>query len=228
MSILVSDAINYARQISQTDSIGLTDTLGLTFASDAQRTFIRDLTARNIDAAQTQEAYTDMVSGQGSYAWPSDMYSLKTIELDYTGTGGMNYVQPHQLDISNIQGTLSFSFLRTNQPTLNPLVDNRGDTYEIFPTPVASASQGIRLFYWLNPTDFVSTSDTIAYPATLDYRCLGEKIAALYAKRLQQAQAEADYDTAYAKRRDDIIRILAPGTQQPIQAQTLQITGWEF
>lgn len=226
--ILVSDAILYARQLSQTDSNGLTDTLGLTFASDAQRTFIRDLSVHNIDAVQTQESYTDLVGGQGSYAWPSDLFSLKTIELDYTGGGGTNYIQPNQVDVSNIQGETSFSALRLNQSTADPLIDNRGDTYEIFPTPLTTISQGIRLFYFLNPTDYVAISDALSYPITLDYRCLGEKIAALYAKRLQQYDVEADFNKSYEKRRDDIILILAPGTQQPIQPTPIELSGWEF
>lgn len=228
MSILVSDAITYARQISQVDSNGLTDTLGLTFASDAQRTFIRDLSVRDIDAVQTQESYTDLVINQGSYAYPSDMFFLKTIEVDYAGGGGNNYLQATQVDVSNLQGSQSFSALRLNQSTQDPLMDNRGDTYELFPTPLTGISQGIRLFYFLNPTDFTATSDVVTYPMTLDYRCLGEKIAAMYAKRLQQTDAEADFNKGYDKRRDDIIKILAPGTQQPIKAKTIQISGWEF
>lgn len=222
----VADIITYARQIAQTDSNGLTDTLGLAFTNDAQNNYIRELLNRDIDAAQTQEAYTSMTTA-GTYAWPDDMYALKTVEVDYTGLGGQNYIQADAIDVSNIQD-VSFDYLRKNQSSSSPLIDNRGDTFEVFPTPLAPSTNGIRIFYWLEPTEFTSTSDSLGYPITLDYRCLACRVAALFATRAKKYDMAEAFNAEFEKRTQDVIRILASGTQQPLKPEPLHITGWEF
>lgn len=223
----VNDVLIYARNLAQTDSNGLTDTVGLTFCNDAQQNIVREMLDRDIDAAQTQESYTSLSAGQGSYAWPTDMYSLKTIELDYTGVGGQNYVQAGTMDVSNIQNQ-SFDQLRKTRPTNAPVVDNRGDTFEVFPTPIISSANGIRIFYWLIPTEYATTASTLAYPMTLDYRCLSARVAMLWCNSTEKFNVAAKCESEYDKRLKQIIQILAPGTQQPIQPQRLQITGFEF
>lgn len=227
MSTLVSDVITYARYLAQTDANGLTDTIGLSFANDGQQNIIRELLNKNIDAAQTQEAYTSMTTN-GSYAWPVNMYALKTIEIDYTGTGGQNYIQGERVDVANIQGNTSFDYLRLNQSTQRPLYDNRGDTFEIFPTPTAPIANGIKIFYFLTPTEYIALNSTISYPLTLDYRCLSARVASLYAMSTQKYDLAKSLDDEFQKRLQQIITILAPGSQQPVKPLPLQITGWEF
>lgn len=229
----VSDAITFARQLAQTDSNGISNALGLAFANDAKDDFITDLLERNIDAAQTSEAYADLTTDNpNTYAWPSDMFSLKTIEVDYTGSGGQNFLPVNQYDVSNIQA-VSFSYLRVNQPITNPLFDNRGDTFELVPIPTSAVTGGLRIFYFLAPADYSSVNDTIAYPISLDYRALSAKIAYLYALSLEKGGMAnpglaTDYEADYQRRLKKIIRILSPGTQQPKQPTPLQITGWQF
>lgn len=224
----VLSAIQYAQQLAQTDSNGIGSVAALGFYNDALQTMTRDLINRGIDAAQTQEAYTDLSTNvPNTYAWPLDMYALKTIEVNWQDQTAQNYIQATAMDVANIQSQ-SFSWLRANQSQTNPLFDNRGDTFEIFPTPAVGNGQGIRIFYYLTPTEAVSVGEAIVYPQTLDYRALSAKMAALYYKTQNDTNMAAVYEQEYGQRVDKIIKILAPGTQQPISPKPLAIAGWNF
>lgn len=228
-----SDIITYARILAQTDSNGISDVAGLAYTNDSQQDFIRELIAHKIDAAQTQESYTATTTNNpNTYAWPSNMYMLKTIEVDFTGSGGQNYLQATALDVANIQNA-SFDWLRLNQSSASPLFDNRGDTFEIFPIPPTASGSGLRIFYYLKPTEYASTATTLTYPVTLDYRALSAKVAYLYALTLEKGGITsgglaADMESEYQKRLKKIIEILAPASQQPTQPTPLSMTGWNY
>lgn len=228
MATSVLSAITYSQQLAQTDSNGIGSTLGLALYNDSLQTFHRDLVNRGIDASQTQEAYRDLTtSSPNTYLWPSDMYMLKTIEVNWQDTTEQNYLQAAPLDVANIQG-VSFSYLRSNQNQNTPLFDNRGDQFEIFPTPTVGNTNGIRIFYYLTPTEAVDVGQPISYPLTLDYRAASCKMASLYYKTQNDTEMAAVYESEYKERIEKIIKILAPGTQQPITPQPLQITGWSY
>lgn len=221
-------AIQYAQQLAQTDSFGIGSVLGLALYNDALQTMTRDMVNRDIDAAQTQESYTSMTTASpNTYAWPSDMFMLKTIETNFQDQQAQNYLQALPMDVANIQGH-SFDWLRQNQPQSDPLFDNRGDTFEIFPTPVVANAQGIRIFYFLVPTEAPDIGTGINYPQTLDYRALSCKMASLYYKTQNDPNMAAVYEQEYQDRIKKIINILAPSSQQPIQPQRLSMTGWNF
>lgn len=225
---VASDILTYARQMSSTDTNGITDAQGLAWANDAIENITRSLIERDINAAQLTEAYvtlnpTDNPPGQ--FAWPADLYALKTVEVDYSNVGGQQYLQAQALDVANIQFA-SWDYLRKNQSTRLPLFNNRGDTGEIFPTPVNATL--IRIFYFKLPTEFTTTSSTVPYPLSLDYRCAAMRVAALYALSLEEETSAANYQKEYERRLGDIINILAPPSQQPIQATPIQISGWQF
>lgn len=225
----VASIITYARQLAQTDSNGISDTLGISFSNDALENFTRALLNKDIDASQTQESYTNLTtSSPNTYAWPSDMFALKTVEINFTDSSQNNYLQAERVDVANLQGRTSFDFLRLNQSTQAPLFDNRGDTYEIFPTPRIGITAGIKIFYFLTPTEYTATSDTVVYPQSLDYRCLASRVAALYAISQGDLVMAKACNEEYQSRLQDIIRILAPGSQQPVKPQKLQMTGWNF
>lgn len=237
MSTLAS-ALTFARAQVQTDSNGLSDTNGIVFANEALLDFHRRLIAAGVDASQLQEAYRDGTVGTGTYLYPTDMFWLKTIELNYVNSSAGDYKVATQVDASNIPGGKSLGWLRTNANGVNPYFDDRGDWYEIFPTPQAShnVTQLIRIFYYLNPTEFTATSNTINYPASLDYRILGWRIAANYlfslgavtgSGRLTFLTGEA-FNAKYEERIKQLIATLSRGSQQPLQATPLQISGWEF
>ena len=228
MATSILAAITYSQQLAQTDDNGIGSVLGLAFYNDALQTMTRDLINRDIDAAQTQEAYRDLTTvSPNTYLWPSDMFALKTIEVNYQDATQQNYLQATPMDVANIQGK-SFDWLRVNQSISQPLFDNRGDQFEIFPTPQVSNTNGIRIFYFLTPTEALDVGTAIAYPQILDYRALSCKMAAMYYKTQNDNEMAIVYEQEYQTRIGKIINILAPSSQQPIQPTPLSLTGWNF
>ena len=228
MATSVLAAIQFAQQLAQTDSDGIGSVLGLSLYNDAKNEMHRDMLAKNLDAVGTQESYRDLsANSPATFLWPDDMFALKTIEVNWQDQSAQNYIQATAMDVANIQGR-SFSWLRQNQPQNQPLFDNRGDWFEIFPTPTASNSQGVRIFYQLTSTEALDVGTAMPYPYTLDYRALSAKMASMYYKTQEDPNMSVIYDTEYKQRSSKIINILAPGTQQPITPAPLAITGWQF
>lgn len=227
----VGDVITYARQLAQTDTNGISDTNGVAWTNNSQTDIIRDLINRGVDAAQTQESYTTLTvptnPAISTFAWPSNMFALKTIEIDYSGTGGRQFIQGGKVDMANLQFQTSFDFLRTNQPSSQPLFTNHGDTGEIFPT-VVSGSCLVRIIYYLTPTSYGSTSATITYPQTLDPTSIGDRVLMYYYRSLEKFDIADKWEASYTKKVNDAINILAPQSKQPIEPEPLQLTGWQF
>ncbi len=224
----LNDILTYSRQLSQTDTNGISDTLGTAFANDAMENMTRTLIERGVDAASIAEDYLTLTVSDnpiGQFSWPSDMFALKTVEIDYSGVGGQNYLQATPLNVANIQFT-SWDWLRANQPTNSPLFGNRGKTGEVFPSPTQNAL--IRIFSFIKPTEFTSTSDTVPYPLSLDYRAIAARVSALYSLSLEEITQMQACQAEYERRLNDIVKILMPPSQQPIQAIPIQISGWQF
>lgn len=228
MATSILSAITYTQQLCQTDSNNIDSVLGLSLANDALQTWTRDMLNKNIDAAQTQEAYRDLsTTSPNTYLWPSDMYALKTIEVNWQDQTQQNYLPAQVIDVANIQNQ-SFSWLRANQSQQQPLFDNRGDQFEIFPTPIVGNTNGIRIFYFLTPTEYTDVGQAILYPQLLDYRTLSCKMASLYYKTQNDTNMAMVYEQEYQDRIAKINRIVEPGTQQPIQPTPLMISGWQY
>lgn len=222
--------LSFARLQALTDSNGLTDANGIIWANEALQDFHRRLITAGVDASQIQESYTSGTVGTGTYLYPTDMIFLKAIELNYSDTQPANYKTAEQVDISNIPGNVSFSWLRLNANAATPLFDDHGDWYEIFPTPTSAhnVSQLIRIFYYLKPTEYTSTSDTVSYPENLDTTILGWRIAASFLYSLGNIEQGMAFNAKYEERVKQYIGTLSRGVQQPIQAVPLQIDGFEF
>lgn len=227
---VLSDTIAFARTQAQTDSNGLTNANGIVFANEALVDFRRRLISAGVDASQLQESYRDGTVDTGTYLYPTDMFWLKSLELNYANSSAADYKTATQVDVSNIPGGKSFGWLRTNANSGTPYFDDRGDWFEIFPTPTSAhnVSQMIRLFYFLEPTEYAAVGDTIAYPESLDYRTLGWRIAASYLYSLEKVNQGDAFNLKYEERVKQLIATLSRGTQMPIQATPLQIDGWEF
>ena len=223
----LSTVLSFARAQSQTDSNGLTNANGIIFANEALLDFRRRLQTAGIDASQLQEAYRDM-STSGTYLYPTDMFWLKAIEVNYGDTNAENYVTATQIDVSNLPNNMSFSWLRDNASTGAPYFNDMGDWFEIFPTPLSSNSQGIRIWYFLEATEYTSVNDTISYPESLDYHIIGWRVAADYYRSLNKFEEALAFDSEYEKNVTKLISTLGMGTQQPLQATPIQVTGWNF
>lgn len=232
----LNDVLTFSRAQAQTDSNGLTDAKGIIFANTRLVDFHRQLVNRGVDASQIQESYCDAVvptAGNGTtLAYPTDCLALKAIEVNYQDTNAQNYIKAEQVDVSNISGQKSFSYLRQYQSAQNPLFDDRGDWYEIFPAFSSgdNTSQAIRLFYYLKPTEYTATGDTIGYPESQDYRILGFGICADYLNSLEKFDQAAVFEQKYQDRVTQYVSTLGRGAQQPIQAKVLDVgnAGWSF
>ncbi len=233
MSTLAT-VLEFARSQALTDSNGLTDANGIIFANSRLADFHRQLVARGVDASQIQEVYCDGViptPGNGStLTYPTDCLGLKTIEINYTDTSAQNYIRAEQVDSANLPNQSSFSWLRQNASTNAPKFDDRGDWYEVFPAFIAgnNLARAIRLFYYLKPTEYTATSDTITYPENQDYRILGWGVAADFCYSLKDFSSGAVFEKKYQDRADQYISTLGRGSQQPIQSTPIQDTGWEY
>ncbi len=225
----VADAITYARQKGQTDSNGISDTIGLSWANSGLIDITREYIKRNIDASQIAESSATIASTDnppGRFAWPGDMFMLKTISVNYQDSNPLNFRQMSKVDVSNLQGSQSVDTLRLNQSTTDPQFTNHGDTGEAFPTPLGSAI--LKIFYYLAPTEYPSVGSTLTYPISLDYRVLGDKILEAYYQSLENFAVADAWGTQAVKKINDAINILGPQSQQPIEPQRLQVTGFEF
>lgn len=226
----LTNVLAFSRAETQTDSNGLTDANGIIFANEALLDFRRRLIAASVDASQLQESYRDTTADVGTYLYPTDMFWLKVIELNYVNSNAQDYKTATQVDVANLPAGASFSYLRNNADRNAPMFDDRGDWYEIFPTPKSTdnLTQTIRIFYFLKPTEFTSTSDTIAYPDSLDYRILGWRICSNYFYSLEKFDQGDRFNLKYEQRVRELIATLSRGSQQPIQANGIGLTGFEF
>lgn len=228
--MILSDVLSFARTQAQTDSVGLSNASGIIWANEALVDFHRRLVDKGVDASQLQESYTDGTANQGTYLYPTDMLFLKAIECNYGSTEADGYRVASQVDVSNLPGGESFGWLRENGDVNSPQFDDRGDWFEVFPTPTTAnnLTRLFRIFYYLKPTLYTAVGDTVAYPENVDAALLGWRIAAMYYYSLNK-MAEGDmFNLKYEERVEQYCATLARGSAQPIQATVLQVTGFEF
>ena len=227
---VLSDALSHARAQSQTDINGLSNANGIIFANEALVDFRRRLIVAGVDASQLQESYRNGTVNTGTYLYPTNMFWLKTIEVNYANTDADNYITATQLDVANIPGGQSMGWVRTNASPSQPYFDDRGDWFEIFPTPTSAhnVTSLIRILYFLEPTEYSAVGDTIVYPESLDYRALGWRIASNYKYSLGKIDEGDAFNLKYEERIKQIIATLSRGSQQPIQSTPLSLTGFEF
>lgn len=226
----LANVLSYSRTQAQTDSNGLTDAKGIQFANEGLLDFTRRLIAQGVDASQIQEAYQNGTANTGTYLYPTDMFFLKAIEVNYTDTTNTNYLVAQQIDQSNIPAGRSFSWLRQNQSTQFPMFADNGDWFEIFPTPTSSnnLTQLFKIFYFLEPTEYTATSDTISYPVSLDYRILAWRIASSYLYSLGDIEKGDAFNAKYEERVSQLVKTLSRGVQTPIQATPIIDSGWQY
>lgn len=230
----VASILAFARAQVQTDSNGLSDANGIIFANEALQDFHRRLVDKNVDASQLTEASITGVANVGVYSYPSNpsILSLKTMELNYADTIAANYKIASQVDVSNLPGNDSYSNLRANANPNFPQYDDRGNSFEIFPTPTSANNLTglIQLFYYAQPSVYSATSDAVQYPEILDPTILGWRIAAnyLYSLGTQRIPDGDKFMARYEERVKQYISTLSRGGQNQIRSIPLQITGFEF
>jgi len=233
--MVLSSVLTFARSAAQTNSNGLTDENGLVFANEALLDFHRRLVERRVDAGGILEASITGTAGVGVYSYPTNpsMIALKTIEVNYVNTTANQYITADQVDVANLPENRSIGWLRTNASTSYPKFDDRGDKFEIFPTPTAThnLTAMMRLFYFTQPSVYTAVGNTVNYPESYDAGILGFRVAASYLYSLQgdgNLIAGDKLNEKYQERVNQFINTLGRGSQQPLQATSLQIDGFEF
>ena len=93
----LATVLSFSRAQAQTDSNGLTDANGIIFANEALLDFRRELITHGVDASQLQESYEQGTANTGTYLYPTDIFFLKSIEVNYTDSNTNNYIQAHQI-----------------------------------------------------------------------------------------------------------------------------------
>lgn len=240
MPVLVSDILTYANSLIQGNA-AISDATGLEFTNDANEDYHLELVKRGVEASEVQEAYRDVTvppAGQGStFLFPDDYLFLKTLSVNNTisptAGGAVNYEAYNKAlpaDISNTQQNVSFEFLRVNQPADVPLYDNRGDWYEVFPTFTSGMNliQAIRLFYYLIPTAYTSTSDTLNYPESANFRTLAYKVVSLYYDSIMDTENSGKWQGRYMGRLERQVKMQSKGEDTAPQPRGLGLTGGEF
>ena len=230
--MILSSVLTFSRTQAQTDTNGLTDANGVIFANEANADFHRRLIDKGIDASQTYEASITGVAGTGVYSYPTNpasVIALKAIELNYANTVQRDYKVASQVDISNLPSG-GFSMLRVDASAFAPYFDDRGDKFEIFPTPTSdhNLTALIRLVGYVQPSIFTAVTNAVNYPEGMDMAILGWRIAALYLYSIGDMEKGAIFENKYEERVKQYISTLGRGAQQPIEATTIRLNGFEY
>lgn len=221
----IQEAIDYARTLARTNSTqALTDSDALQFATEFEREALRQIVKKGKTIKMDETTY-DVATGNGVTTLDDGVFLIRTVEVDLTGQGTFQPCFP--IDNANPPMYSTLQSLRNMQSPSTPLVDFRGDTFEIFPTPTLDVTDGIRVQQYVYPDAYTATSDEVSYPFSQDVYALGYGIASRYL-----APLEADLSVGYAKealkRVDDIVAMIGQGSMIPTkQTQTNPFrSGW--
>lgn len=107
-------------------------------------------------------AKANLVANQSLYGLPTDFRKFVRVELGYESAA--NRIKADQLDIGEIGERTTDSY-----SLADPKYTILGDMYEIRPTPTASVTDGIYLYYIEDPADMTGDTDTTGLPFDYDY-----------------------------------------------------------
>lgn len=231
---LLSAAISYSRTLARDDSNGLTDAVAIQYANDTLMEAFKKLLERRADLF-VQEAKRSITSAEivggaqpGRFLWPSDLWVLKELIINLQDPTSQDlWHTSDQVDVANLAPGYDFEWLRKNQQIQTPVHDNRGDWFEIFPTPLAELAYALKIHYFIAPTPYAATTDQIAYPLNLDANVIAYGIAAKYLRPLKPELADT-YQAKAMEIVDLIIKDIGHGEQHPLDTKGLPLTGAEF
>ena len=238
MATLLSEVVRISREKANTDSNGLTDTKALDFSNEVLVRSRKMLIERGIDAAPQKETLLSIVDGGTAISYPGDMFYIpKFMELNWWDTSKQNLWRPiDKVEESNLPQGVSLSWLRINQPSDNPLVDFKGEIFEIYPTPNANTWGGasgstyansLRIVYPVQPVLYGALTSALAYYESLDYFAYANLIKDTYLNVNGQL-TDAELDKSYENYIGKIIKIVQGEGQMPTRAKGLGITGWQY
>jgi len=236
----LDEPILNARTVLQTDILGLTASDAITLANESQYDVTADLIKRGINAAQLQESTENATDQVGKYLWPSDLWMVKEVMVNYIDTTAGNYRECQIFDEGNLPAGTSLQQMRNSGTKSAPMIENRGDWFEIIPAPNNSQNGDnltnfFSLMYFLAPTKFVSSAGdgsdvTVPYPLSLHPFLLAYHMAwtqALRGNEELKMRAEG-YKAKYLTILDTIENIIKKPTQKTPVVTGIPTTGYEF
>lgn len=233
----LSTPIQFARQIANTNSSSLTDSKAIAYATDSLFVSRKEFAKYGVDAGEIAEVYFTPTAGTGVYNYPDGsnpaippMYLLKAIEVNFNNTNQSNYLPAKKLDVSNTPTSYSFDYLRANQSVLNPLYDDHGNFFEVFPTPTASMNltNAIKLIYFIQPVPYVATTDGITFPESNDPNILGYGIASRFLQSIFKFDEASQLETKMLQKVATTVQTLGTGGQMPTSPASIPWSGAEF
>lgn len=236
----LSTAISTARTFAKTDSNRLPDADAITFANSALLQMFKELVNAR-ESLFLQDSTRDVTSTEldtgsepGRFLLPTDCYLIKNLWINLQDPTNQDlWFQAEQYDVSNLQSDSTWEWYKKNQPLNQPLYSYRGDWFEIAPTPLAAnitappLSDALRLTYFILPTQFAATTDTVSYPYSIDTTTLAHGIAAYYLKTEQNELAPVE-EQEFMKGISQLIHGIGKGSQVPTKTRDLPLTGYEF
>lgn len=224
--------IQFARNITGSNSSSLTDSKAIAYATDTLFESRKAFAKYGVDAGQIQEVYFTPTAGVGQYNYPTNppFFLLKAIEVNFNNTSQGNYLPAEKLDVSNTPTGFSFDYMRINQSAQKPLYDDHGNYFEVFPTPQASMNltNAIKIIYFIQPTAYATTTDGIAYPESIDPNILGYGIADKYLQSIFKFDQAGKMNEQMLKKIADTVPTLGTGGQMPVSPKSIPLSGAEF
>lgn len=228
MATTVQEAIAYARiKVRDVNTEALTDADALKFASDFEAKARRLIVQKRKSLFITGGTMDVLTSASGIFDIPADVLLVKNVAIDLTGQGKKFPVTP--VDGANLPYHSTLQYLRESQPMATPLIDFRGDKFEIFPTPTVNVLGGLEWQGHLLPEPYTLVTDEVEYPFTQDIYALGNGIAALYLEPLDAERSAALAKEAFG-RVLEIIDMNGPGSQIPVKMTLTNpyLNGWNM
>jgi hypothetical protein len=166
----------YARILTNTDSVTLTDADILTILNVKYGHRILDILRIQVDKnANMEESYTNLVSStglvagdngyNGEYAFPTNLLKPIRAEVLYTTTG--TPVKCSIYDITDSQTSEQAGKVNYNFSQSDPYVRFERDSFFVRPIPTTSVTAGLRIWYEKRQTAFSALSDTPTFEQNL-------------------------------------------------------------
>ena len=219
-----------------TNSSSLTDQACIDYASGALLDIRKAFIKGGVDVGNIQETYFTPTAGVGQYNYPQGptppaCMLIKTLWVNFNDTTQNNYVPVGKYDAGNLPEGTSLDYLRVNQPTADPIYDDHGSWFEILPTPQSTfpnLTNAIKMIYFVLPTAYATTGDTVQYPENQDPDILAYGIQARHLRsQFKFTEADAMEKQMYS-RITNAVAMMGGGGQSTVSPTPIGLTGYEF
>lgn len=146
------------RQFGDEASVQITDEDITRWVNDAQR----DVVMKNETLLQ-KIALTSSVAEQQSYSFPSDLLILRSIQYKRT-TGDLSYYKLKGMSYAEFDEYIDGWDGKAYGPSYPIVYTTYANEFKLYPIPVSSETENIKLTYSRQPTDVVNDTDVLDLP----------------------------------------------------------------